>query len=355
MATYYVDITTGDDADTGLTEALAWKTFAKTQSAPIAAGDKVYVKGSATYTTRLVISVVGTTTAPIVFEGYTTTPGDEGMVTVTDTTNNTGLTPAAGSNYYVIKNFRFTGMSGVGAGNLTSDSLTYKKCRFDTNGGNGVNGDLDCRFEGCYAHNNSGDGFNVGGPGVFVCCISNSNTVVGFQSEGENIFYRCEAFGNGTKGFSATTAGSSAFFDCVCDGNGKVTDSGFDLNVAGAIVPIVVNCVAYDCMVGMTGNVSSTNERSISRNNLVNSNTTAYTNFQTWAGESTAAPGFVSEAAQDYTPAVGSPLIAAGFGVDTHDWITRTGPAPCIGSGPQVAAAGGGGVAPFNIRTGGQM
>lgn len=356
MATYYVDITTGNDADDGLSEGNAWQTFAKTQSNPIAAGDLVYVKGSATYTTRLIISVVGTATAQIVFEGYTTTPGDGGMVTVTDTVNNTGLTPGAGSNFYTFRNFRFTGMSGVGAGNLTSDHLVYKKCRADTNGSDGFQGDQNCMFEGCYAHGNTGDGFDVGGPTVFVCCIANANGLNGFAME-TGVCYRCEAFSNAGNGFDSSQAGYHSFFDCVCDGDVDDTSVGFNLAIAyGQSQITVVNCSAYDCATGFTGPASTgLQDRIISRNNHVNGNATAYTNWKTWEGEVTSAPAFVNEASQDYTPAVGSPLIAAGFGVDTHNWITRTGPAPCIGSGPQVAAAGGGSPGIVAMLTGGRM
>ena len=41
--TYYVDDTTGLDTDSGLTEALAWKTLGKAAD-EVAAGDHVYVK-----------------------------------------------------------------------------------------------------------------------------------------------------------------------------------------------------------------------------------------------------------------------------------------------------------------------
>lgn len=52
MAVYYIDFTTGDDADTGLTEALAWKTYDKvrtTIAAGVTAGDEFLFKCGETF------------------------------------------------------------------------------------------------------------------------------------------------------------------------------------------------------------------------------------------------------------------------------------------------------------------
>jgi len=340
----------GDDANLGTSPGVgnAWKTLGKTQTAPIAAGDKVYVKGSADYTETLAISVAGTVTAPIIFEGYTAAPGDGGMATVNGAAaRTTGLTPAAGSNFYVFKNFRFTDHTGVGAGNLTADHFTYKKCEFDTNGTDGVEADQNCLFEGCYAHGNTGIGFRVGGFTAFICCISNSNSD-GFSAEG-GTFYKCIAFSNSGNGFTSILAMYHVFIDCVCDGDAKDSTEGYDIAAAyQASQVVVVNCVAYDCVTGVVCQVGLETERSVSRNNLVNANTTPYSNFATHIGEVTTAPAFVSEATQDYTPDVGSPLIGAGFGPETNAWITQTGDASDIGAMDEV---GGGGPTDYPVET----
>jgi hypothetical protein len=339
VTTYFVDTTTGSDTNDGLSEVDAWATLGKTQTAPIAAGDKVWVKGSADYTEALTLTVVGTATAPIVFEGYTTTTGDGGMATVNGSAARaTGLLPAAGSNFNIFKNFRFTNHTSHGAGNLTSDHLTYKKCRFDANGGDGVRADQNCIFEGCYSHGNTSNGFNVGAPTAFICCISNSNGVDGFSSEGGTV-YKCIAFSNAGNAFTATQATYHVFIDCVADGDGKDTNDGFDISDAFANSQvIVINCVAYDCTTGFRSASGLDTERSVSRNNLVNANTTAYTAFATHVGEVTSAPAFVAEASQDYTPDTGSPLIAAGFGPETNAWLTMTGDPSDIGALDEVAS-----------------
>ena len=61
MTTYYVDVTTGLDTDTGLSEALAWQTLGYAAN-QVAAGDLVYVKNTASYV------VADPDTATVVFE-----------------------------------------------------------------------------------------------------------------------------------------------------------------------------------------------------------------------------------------------------------------------------------------------
>ena len=92
MTTYYVDSAATGAAD-GSSEADAWTTI-DTAMNNVVAGDKVWVKASATYSETPNIDTAGTSTLAIVFEGYTTTTGDRGKVTVSGGTNN--LTCALG-------------------------------------------------------------------------------------------------------------------------------------------------------------------------------------------------------------------------------------------------------------------
>ncbi len=77
MATYYVDGAVGDDGNLGTSEGAgnAWATLTKAMNT-VAAGDKVWVKASATYTETMTMVTVGAQGTPIVFEGYTTATGD---------------------------------------------------------------------------------------------------------------------------------------------------------------------------------------------------------------------------------------------------------------------------------------
>ena len=72
---YYVDKSTGSNADTGLTEALAWETLTYALS-QVAAGDKVYVKADDYGAEEMTTTTSGTSGNYICIEGYKTTPGD---------------------------------------------------------------------------------------------------------------------------------------------------------------------------------------------------------------------------------------------------------------------------------------
>ena len=83
MTTYYVDGAVGNDGNAGTSEGAgnAWATIDHAMNT-VAAGDKVFVKATGTYSETPVMDTVGASNNPITFEGYTTTPGDNGKVTV---------------------------------------------------------------------------------------------------------------------------------------------------------------------------------------------------------------------------------------------------------------------------------
>lgn len=93
MATYYVDNSTGSDADDGLSEANAWQTLAKA-ALSVAAGDLVNVKNTTDYTltASLTFGSGGSAAAgPIRFRGYTTSAGDGGRFILKTSTNSIDL------------------------------------------------------------------------------------------------------------------------------------------------------------------------------------------------------------------------------------------------------------------------
>ena len=81
MATYYVDGLNGSDAAAGTSEGTAWKTIDKAMNT-VAAGDKVWIEDTATYNETATIDTAGTAASPIEFEGYNTTTGDDGQITI---------------------------------------------------------------------------------------------------------------------------------------------------------------------------------------------------------------------------------------------------------------------------------
>ena len=319
MATYYVSAATGNDSDSGLSEALAWLTIDKGMNT-VAAGDKVWVKADGDYVEKPIIDTAGTNIAPIVFEGYTATPGDGGRATITrNGAAPNCLTGSLGTAdiFYVFKNFRFTSpLANTYVISLNGNYVTFKNCKMDSasGGGGGVNGyGLLC--ESCEFSSIGSNGVEVGGKGgIFIDCIFYSIGGYGlYHNNGSLVLICCTFFANGNAIYSGATEGNVVVFNCTIDGNSKVTQTGLDFgNTTGLLC--FANSVFYDCVRGIRQSTASRGERVSSCNNLVNANTTAYTNASTFTGEVTSAPQFTNEVGgADYTPAAGSPLINAGL------------------------------------------
>ena len=134
MATYYVDVTSGDDGDTGLSEVLAWQNLHHAGD-NVVAGDTIHVKGSAPYVVEdgsndcvLQITMAGGIVTPINWKAYTSTPGDGGIVTINALTNTLASavkTAIGGAVYNTFEGFRFTGGSadGFDANGNTDDGI----------------------------------------------------------------------------------------------------------------------------------------------------------------------------------------------------------------------------------------
>lgn len=306
----------GDDANLGTSEGAgnAWKTVDKAMN-EVAADDKVWVKASANYTELATIDTAGGKNTPIIFEGYTSSTGDGGRVTVTGggvRANCIADSLGAGTDiFYIFKNFRFTDATGAGI-DTDCDFITFKNCKFDTNGAQG----LDCRLvqcEDCEFESNTTSGVEVVAEGgVFVGCTFYSNGTNGIQCVGHLAALFCIFFSNALFNIINTTVDAIiTVVNCTIDGDAKNSNTG--VYVADQSIVTVVNTVAYDCAVGMGGG-GDTGERVISRNNCVNSNTADYDGFNTFSGEVTDAPNFVNEVGgADYTPDTDSPLIDTGF------------------------------------------
>lgn len=329
---YYVDVTTGNDLDDGLSEGNAFETLeqaADTVGIVSQAEAKVWVKASAAYEVEdgandcnLEITTVGTTLIPVVWEGYKDTPGDGGIVKINadpvgDQYANAVKTSIGGAVFNVFINFDFQGGSshGFNANGGVDDNITFKNCRFYNNGGAGILADNDIHFFNCIASNNTGIGFACDVNTYFVACIAHTNTI-GFESTSVGHGYNCLAYGNSSHPFSCTS-GASYWFGCTADAEGGAGDNCFSLRSPS----IVVNSIAHD---GDNGIISATDdgELVISAFNVFNSSNTADTSswLATSTGDGTGNRGDVvdpanlfgagEEAARTYSPGVGAQALA---------------------------------------------
>ncbi len=347
--TYYVDVAVGADGNAGTSEGAgnAWATLEKAADT-VGANDKVFVKASGSYVAEyntggakdcvLYIITVGAAATSIVWEGYFSTPGDGGIVTIDANTNTLGsaaLTALTTDMYNVFKNFYFTGASGAGVDfetTVNADRATFKNCRFGGNATFGVLGDTGFTFFNCLFDNNgtttAHHGTSTDQGTVFIGCISHTNGGNGYDAF--DVFaYKCLEYNNGGKGIHINTAVTCMVLDCTFDGENAASDIGIHQDSATATRNYYINNIFYDYATGITAD-GGTGEMNISFACLFNSNTDDSSNFITGydggdGGRATGdgvgdlmhvigAANFTSEAGDDYTlNASTSNAIDAGF------------------------------------------
>ncbi len=312
MTVYFVSDATGSDSDDGLSEGDAFLTIDKAMNTAQTGGDKVWIKADGDYTETATIDVAGGATAPIIYEGYTSTTGDGGKCTIDgESSRSAGITTAIGSAdyHYVFKNILVKNTTGHGFDFAAGDAICFKNCEADNTGDVGFKADNSILFEECLSHGNSSTGFFVDNNGIYVGCIAFDNAG-GFRlSSGPYAF--CVAYGNTGSQFYVNS-GEGWYINCTADGENVASTNGFRWNNSGVLSQAAVNCIAHDLATGFSS-AGQRGELSISRNNLVNSNVANYASFVTHTGEVAAVPGFTDEASVDYTLTSSSAAKAAGF------------------------------------------
>ena len=314
MTTYYVDGAVGSDGNLGTSEGAgnAWATIDKAMNT-VAAGDHVYVKASVNYNELATIDTVGNSTAAILFSGYSTTPGDNGMVTIDaqstrDHCIDTALTTSI---YYLFENFVFTnGVSHNFEGVLSADSISFYNCRFSNSGGYGVRGDNWWKFINCEFLNNTQGPCDMDTDTDFVACVfhGNGNYPVAANAE----FYRCQFSGRDANDLACYQALN--VLACTFDGEGGTGDlieqpNGFSM---------LVDNILYNTTGNAVGNTSPPQVYGLSAYNLFGNVGAKYqtapglTNplygYQDIEGD----PEFTDEAGDNYTIQTTSPARAAG-------------------------------------------
>lgn len=330
MTIYYVDGAVGSDdsPNDGLSEGAgnAWATIDHAMN-NVVAGDIVYVKASATYDENANIDTAGGITTPILFEGYTTTTGDNGLVNWTNS-GGIALTESQAAPYYVFKNFDINSCSNDGVAFLSSSGYVFWNCKFRSNSSQGFVG-TGCNymtFLNCEFTNNTAQGFDgTGNDNLFLGCIFSGNGSAGadFSGGNYNLFYKCVAFDN-----SASVSGLHDLGDYS-----KVIACTIDMEnasqpcigaAANETLTCVVDNILYDGSYGSvhtdTGLVASMS--AAVGYNLINSMATGNYNGSvpacistgvTTDTDVTSAPAFSNEAADDYTLSDDSPAIGAGI------------------------------------------
>jgi len=325
MATYYVDGAVGNDGNTGTSEGAgnAWATiqYAETQ---MNNGDHTHVKASATYNEQLDINDNGASASWIWLEGYTTTPGDHGKVTIdAQNTRAHGISYALADVYWRIENFIVVNATGNGMNFPATRTVSMTNCESNDNGGNGFELFYNSQLTSCYASGNTGNGFDSERSTILVNCTAIANGVIGFTTLMGGACINCLAVGNITTNFKVTWNnyyGSTALINCTSDGSGKTTANAYD--VLGSPNSII-NCIATDCDVGFYTTNWALNSR-MHMNNAVYNCTTDYQASYNYSNPNkdydvTTDPLYTDSANLDYSLKQGSPCRNAGLDISGHE------------------------------------
>lgn len=195
MTTYYVDGAVGDDSNAGTDEGAgnAWATIGKAASTATAALDQIYVKNSVTYNETVDWGTGGLVRSII---GYSSTPGDDGVVTV-DVEDGSGVCFEGGVRC-TFANFHFTNAISSAFDSNNAGDITFVNCRFS----------------------NSPYGIVAGTSSLIVlhACVFDNNSTAGFYQ----------------------TNGNAVIKDCYFESNG------YPIQVLVSDVTTIVNCVFYN-------------------------------------------------------------------------------------------------------------
>ncbi len=331
---YYVDDATGDDADSGLTEALAWATLQYAFDnvvAPSADGEysRINVKNTNTYviTANIDVDTVnGAIKRPIIVEGYSSTIGDGGVfyVDCDDGTPDASIGLDIDLDYYIWR--------GVRIDDATGDNWSFA--------GTSVYNFL----VGCISNNAGDEGIlmNHGSSGhrVIGCEINNAADIGAFNQSSYvaylyNYIHDTGSIGLQTNVFDANTI-SGNIIDTTVDG-GIRSDCQYDL-IFGNTVYNTLGTTAENLRLNNTAN----SQASVVLNNIFNTATGhniqgasatltsiyvyGYNNlnggtvgskdatiFLDLGGENTSDPDFVDAANADFNLDTSTPLDNAGY------------------------------------------
>lgn len=328
------DVAAGDDNTGDWTSSDGpLQTLDAAMNAVVAADDTLfYCISGADYVDAAIDTAVTSLQNTCTFEGYTTTPGDNGRITMKGILTDTIATRIN----YCFKNIIFDAEDArANCVTLSSYEIMFRNCDFISGTSNNVTVAQASWFWDCYFEGSGADGVACGALGAFFNCRFYNNALMGIDGSSTVLCWNCTFFSNGTNGIDAAAANESHIIaiNCTIDGDDKDTVVGIYKNPAYRGMVAIINCIVYDCS---TGENSVDDERDLLIYNLFNSNTADHSGsgsdqegtFQTGA------PDFVNEVGgADYTLNAASPAVGTGHDEDNNMDI----------GAHQLASGGGGG------------
>lgn len=310
------DTVTVTPTPTGGTSGLTWAiggAVATVQKGASTAdnGDWWYIKGGTYNETVTNTGTLGTTSNEngVTFEGYTTTPGDDGQVTVSATSTHAWKTP----NVYHALEFRniiFDGGSGYAA-DMPGNDTTFMNCVFQNATTHGLNGGDFLKLVGCKFLNNGQRGADIDADCMIHACEFGGNGEEHLYAVGvtctSSVMYGSTTEPNYciSNGFSSTPC---RLIGNTCDGEGT---QNYAIQTSNPHSLIVDNIFTDFLVAGTsTSNNSQRGHSVIDFNMAINCNQNRYalSHYNIHGITSTTSP-FTDQAGDDYTLAADSEPI----------------------------------------------
>lgn len=336
------DVAAGDDATGDWTSSDGpLQNLDAAMNAVVATDDTLfYCRSGADYGAAAIDTAVGSATQTCTFEGYTTTPGDNGRITMKSALTNTVGTRV----HYCFKNIIFDAEDVRDhCISLGAYEIMFRNCDFI----NGTANNCVCAkatwFWDCYFEGSGSDGISCGPLGAFFNCRFYNNAAAAIDCSSTVLCWNCTFYNNGSDAIDGGAENESHVIaiNCTIDGHVSSTNRGVYKNPAVRGMCAVINCIIYDCMTGIE---CSNGERDLLIYNLLNDNDSDYGGSASdqEGTHVTGAPDFVNEVAgADYTLNSASPAVGAGHDEDNN---------MDIGSHQRTAGTSGGGLLMPNKR-----
>jgi len=202
MAEYYVT-TTGNGSHDGTSEANAWdwsEMVTAINDGTVAGDSRINLKNNATFEIGdTTINVSGTVYAWKTIEGYTTNPGDGGIVSILRTSGASHLLNFNAKNYWRLKNIAVNGASSGAINIIIGAQSQLENVESSYAGSYGIYSYALTQVLNCYSHHNVLDGFY---DGSLFNCLASLNGEYGIHQVSDNCHNtNCISAGNGKANF----------------------------------------------------------------------------------------------------------------------------------------------------------
>lgn len=314
------DFAAGDLATGDITSSDGpWQTIDQGMNSVQAADDQIFwCRAEATYSESPSIDTAITSLQQTcTFEGYTTTLGDDGKITIVGLMTDSIATRI----HYCFKNIIFDANSANDqAINLGSYEIMFRRCEFLNGNENNARLAASSFFWDCDFNDAANDGISCGSLGCFFNCRFYRNGASGIDGSQDILCWNCTFFSNAANAADGAANNEThlILINCTIDGDSKDTTIGVTKSSGFRGMVAVINTIIYDCA---TGADSHNDERDLYLNNLFSANTADFAGSASdqEGTHVTDAPDFVNEAAgADYTLNSGSPAVGAGHDEDNE-------------------------------------